>query len=206
MAVICLYLKPRCQNFSIYLTERMSMKIFILGHGKSGTTVFLYKVAGGLPDCRAFAGSDPGRHLGDYENAVYKHTYRERKGRDFETYLNHVNEVGYDRMIWVARDPRDVAVSQMLYRWHKGYRGRKKQYQAYIELIQKKEQDPASVHFHEICRYIDQDSWPMTTEEVLNREKVRYQRMHNFVKELGSDWFVFRYEDMIDENVEALNK
>ena len=25
------------------------MKIFILGHGKSGTTVFLYKVAGGLP-------------------------------------------------------------------------------------------------------------------------------------------------------------
>ena len=70
------------------------MKIFILGHGKSGTTVFLYKVAGGLPDCQAFAGSDPGRHLGDYENAVYKHTYKERKGRTFEIYLHHVSEVG----------------------------------------------------------------------------------------------------------------
>jgi hypothetical protein len=182
------------------------MKIFILGHGKSGTTVFLYKVAGGLPDCRAFAGSDPGKHLGDYENAVYKHTYKERKGRTFEIYLNHVSEIGYDRMIWVARDPRDVAISEMLYRWHKGYRGQKKQYQAYLELVQKKEQDPASVPFHEICRYIGQNNWPITIEEVLDREKFRYQRMHDFVKNLGSEWFVFRYEDMIDQNFGALNK
>jgi hypothetical protein len=183
----------------------MNMKIFILGHGKSGTTVFLYKVAGGLPDCQAFAGGDPGKHLGNYQNAVYKHTYKERKGRSFENYLNHVSEVGYDRMIWMARDPRDVAISEMLYRWHKGYRGQKKQYQAYLELIQRKEQNPASVPFHEICRYIGQDNWPMTTEEVLDREIFRYQRMHDFVKNLTSEWLVFRYEDMIDKNVGALN-
>jgi len=166
----------------------------------------LYKVAGGLPDCRAFAGSDPGKHLGDYENAVYKHTYKERKGRTFEIYLNHVSEVGYDRMIWVARDPRDVAISEMLYRWHKGHRGQKKQYQAYLDLVQKKEQDPASVPFYEICRYIGQNNWPITIEEVLDREKFRYQRMHDFVKNLGREWFVFRYEDMIDQNFGALNK
>jgi hypothetical protein len=181
------------------------MKIFILGHGKSGTTVFLYKVAGGLPDCKAFAGSDPGSHSGDYKNAVYKHTYKERKSRTFDVYLNHVNEVGYDRMIWMARDPRDVAISKMLYRWHKGYRGRKKQYLAYLQLVRKKEQNPASVPFHVLCRYIGHEKWPMTTKEVLDREKIRYQRMHDFVKNLGSEWFVFRYEDMIDKNVEALN-
>ena len=45
----------------------------------------------------------------------------------------------------------------------------------------------------------------MTIEEVLDREKFRYQRMHDFVKNLGNDWFVFRYEDMIDKNVDALN-
>ena len=56
------------------------MKIFILGHGKSGTTVFLFKVAGGLPNCQAFSGGDPGKFAGDYENTVYKHTYSERKG------------------------------------------------------------------------------------------------------------------------------
>jgi hypothetical protein len=97
------------------------MKILILGHGKSGTTVFLFKVAGGLPNCQAFSGGDPGRHLGDYENAVYKHTYNERKGRTFDSYLDHSTETDYDRKIWVGRDPRDIAVSEMLYRWHKGH-------------------------------------------------------------------------------------
>jgi hypothetical protein len=182
------------------------MKIFVLGHGKSGTTVFLYKVAGGLSGCQAFAGNDPGKHLGDYENAVYKHTYNERKDRTFEIYSQHVREVDYDRMIWMARDPRDVAISEMLYRWHKGHRGQKKQYQAYLDLVQQKEQDPASVSLHEICRYIGQNNWPISLEEVLERERFRYQRMHKFVKNLGSEWFVFRYEDMIDQNFGDLNK
>ena len=182
------------------------MKILILGHGKSGTTVFLYKVAAGLPDCHAFAGGDPGKHLGDYENAVYKHTYKERKGRTFENYLEHTNEVNYDRKIWVARDPRDIAISEMLYRWHKGHRGQKEQYQAHLKLVQKKEQEPASVPLHVICRYIGQKNWPMTTEEVIAREKFRYQRMHDFVKNLGNEWFVFRYEDMIEKNSDMLNK
>lgn len=182
------------------------MKIFILGHGKSGTTVFLYKVAAGLPDCQAFAGGDPGKHLGDYENAVYKHTYKERKGRTFEIYLEHANEVNYDRKIWVARDPRDIAISEMLYRWHKGHRGQKEQYQAHLKLVQQKEQEPASVPFHVICRYIGQKIWPMTTEEVIAREEFRYQRMLDFVKSLGNEWFVFRYEDMIEKNFDMLNE
>jgi hypothetical protein len=53
------------------------MKIFILGVGKSGTTALVYKVAGGLPNCQAFSGGPPGKYVGDYENAVYKHTYEE---------------------------------------------------------------------------------------------------------------------------------
>ena len=182
------------------------MKILILGHGKSGTTVFLFKVAGGLPKCQAFSGGDPGRHLGDYENAVFKHTYKERKGRTLERYLDHSTEIDYDRKIWMARDPRDVAVSEMLYRWHKGNWGRRKQYQAHLDLVQKKEQDPGSVPFHLLCRYIGHDGWPLSTEEVLEKERFRYQQMHDFVKNLGSDWFIFRYEDMIEKNLDALNE
>ncbi len=56
------------------------MKILILGTGKTGTTAMVYKVAGGLPNCRAFSGGHPGKYIGDYEIAVYKHTYEERKG------------------------------------------------------------------------------------------------------------------------------
>jgi len=181
------------------------MKIFILGVGKSGTTALVYKVAGGLPNCQAFSGGRPGKYVGDYENAVYKHTYEERKGKSFKLYQDHLQKEHYDRKIWMARDPRDSAVSRMLYRWHKGHRGKKKQFQAHLELVLKKEQDPRSVPFYEICRYTGYNGWPRSTEEVLEEEQVRYQNMCKFVKTLGDDWFLFKYEDMVAKNFDALN-
>ena len=84
----------------------------------------------------------PGKHIGDYENAVYKHTYEERKGKSFEVFKEHLNKEHYDRKIWMARDPRDAAVSRMLYRWHKGYEGNKKQFETHLDLVLKKEKDP----------------------------------------------------------------
>ena len=112
------------------------MKILILGLGKSGTTAMVYKVAGGLPNCQAFSGGPPGKYLGDFENAVYKHTYEESKGKSFELFREHLEKEHYDRKIWMARDPRDVAVSRMLYRWQRGYKGQKDQYLAHQTLPQ----------------------------------------------------------------------
>jgi hypothetical protein len=182
------------------------MKIFILGVGKSGTTALVFKVAGGLPDCQAFSGGQPGKYVADYENAVYKHTYEERKGKSFDLYREHLAKEHYDHKIWMARDPRDSAVSRMLYRWHKGYRGSKKQYQTHLDLVLKKEQDPASVSFFEICRYTGYGKWPRSTEDVLDEERSRYENMSKFVNSLGGDWFLFKYEDMVARNFSALNE
>jgi len=182
------------------------MKVLILGLGKSGTTAMVYKVAGGLPNCHAFSGGQPGKHTGNYENAVYKHTYEERKGKSFDLYKEHLKKESYDRKIWMARDPRDAAVSRMLYRWHKGHKGSKKQYEAHLERVLKKEKDPTSISFAELCRYSGRNAWPRSIEDVVDQERVRYDRMHAFVKELGDDWFLFKYEDMIDGNFESLNE
>jgi hypothetical protein len=181
------------------------MKIFILGTGKSGTTALVYKVAGGLPNCHAFSGGRPGKYLGDYENAVYKHTYEESKGKSFELYLNHFKEEHYDRKIWIARDPRDVAVSRMLYRWQRGNKGQKEQYFAHLNLILKKENDPISVSFCEIYRYARYNNWPLSIAEVFEEEQLRYQRMHEFVKCLVNGWCFFTYENMVAKNFETLN-
>lgn len=181
------------------------MKVFILGVGKSGTTALLYKVAAGLPNCQAFSGGRPGKYGGDYENAVYKHTYEERKGKSFDLYQDHLRQEHYDRKIWIARDPRDSAVSRMLYRWHRGYRGRKAQYRAHLDLVLKKERNPKSIAFHEICRYTGYSSWPIAAEQVVEEERIRCTRMHDFVKSLGSDWFLFKYEDMVAKNFDTLN-
>lgn len=181
------------------------MRILILGLGKSGTTALLHKVAGGLPNCYAFSGGKPGKYLGDYENAVYKHTYSERKGKDFDLYHEHLSKVHYDRKIWIARDCRDAAISEMLFRWHRGYVGNKKQYQAHLDLVLKKEQDPRAIPFYEICRYAGHKGWPMSKEEVAENERIRYEQMHDFVQGLDDDWFLFRYEQMIDNQFEELN-
>jgi hypothetical protein len=181
------------------------MKVLILGTGKTGTTVMVYKVSGGLPNCQAFSGGRPGQHIGDYENAVYKHTYEERKGKSFEAFQEHLSQEHYDRMIWMARDPRDAAVSRMLYRWHKGFKGKKKQYEAHLDLVLKKEKDPRALPFVEICRYTGQTGWPLTREQVIEEELHRYQQMVKFVEDLGSDWFLLTFEKMVENDLKALN-
>lgn len=181
------------------------MKVLILGTGKTGTTVMVYKVSGGLPNCYAFSGGRPGKYLGNYENAVYKHTHEERKGKSFEVFNDHLRKEHYDRKIWMARDPRDAAVSRMLYRWHKGFDGRKKQYKAHLDLVFKKEKDPHSVAFSEICRYAGHNGWPRTVDQVVEKERRRYHQLVEFVNDLASDWFVFTFEDMVAGKFDALN-
>jgi len=165
----------------------------------------VYKVAGGLPNCHAFSGGHPGKYIGDYENAVYKHTYEERKGKSFDVFQEHLSREHYDRKIWMARDPRDAAVSRMLYRWHSGYSGRKKQYEAHLDLVLKKEGDPRSTPFFEICRYTGHADWPRTAEQVAAEEQHRYDQMLKFVNILGNDWFFLTFENMVENNVADLN-
>ena len=181
------------------------MKILILGTGKTGTTAMVYKVAGGLPNCHAFSGGHPGKYIGDYENAVYKHTYEERKGKSFEVFKAHLSKEHYDRKIWMARDPRDAAVSRMLYRWHKGFTGAKKQYEAHLDLVLKKEKDPRSIPFFEICRYTGHEDWPRSAEAVVAEEQHRYDQMLKFVNILDKDWFFYTFENMVENKVTALN-
>ena len=181
------------------------MKIMILGLGKSGTTALLYKLAAGLPGCQAFSGGRPGKYIGDYDNAIYKHTYEERKGKDFDLYREHLKKEHYDRKVWIARDPRDVAVSRMLYRWNRGCVSHRQQFKAHLELVKKKEAEPLSVPFYEICRYTGHHGWPSTIRSVVDEERVRYKHMHDFTAGLGSEWFLFTYEDMVNKNFAALN-
>jgi hypothetical protein len=83
--------------------------------------------------------------------------------------------------------------------------GKRKQYEAHLNLVLKKEQDPRSVPFYEICRYTGHNVWPRDKESVFEEEKVRYLRMRDFVESLGDDWFMYRFEDMVDKKFDVLN-
>lgn len=180
------------------------MRVFILGVGKSGTTALCYKIAEGLPGCRAFSGGHPGKRRG-YENAVYKHTFEARKGKSFDLYRAHLARERYDKKIWIARDPRDSAVSRMLYRWHRGTWGHRAQFKAHSALVLRKEKDPRGVPFYEICRHASHESWPLSSDEVFEEERSRCTQMASFVRELDDDWYFFRFEDMVDGKLDGLN-
>jgi hypothetical protein len=46
----------------------------------------------------------------------------------------------------------------------------------------------------------------MSVEKVVAEEQQRYQQMHGFVQGLGDEWFLYKYEDMVQNNFEALNR
>jgi hypothetical protein len=98
-----------------------------------------------------------------------------------------------------------VAVSRMLYRWHKGTLGSKKQYQAHLDRVRQKEKDPKSISFSEICRYIGYEGWPVDKSVLVEEERDRYRKMSDFVRSLGDDWFLFKFEDMVAGKSEELN-
>jgi hypothetical protein len=94
---------------------------------------------------------------------------------------------GYDRRIWICRDPRDFLVSQTLYRWHREEAPDALDevwFHRVIERMRAKEADPASVPFHEL-------------------EPADYAATFDAVAELwnrvgGDGWLLYRYEDMVD--------
>jgi hypothetical protein len=188
-----------------------ALKIVILGKGKSGTTVLVHMIAAAFPECRPVTG---GFHVharerrvaaaGD-DSFVCKFTYNDKKGRSFDAVMRHIVEEGYDKKIWVTRDPRDNVVSDALFRWRRRHGKSRRQYQACLPRVERKEREPGAVAFHEIHRYTGDPGGPETLEQMVENEGRRYREMCDFVRGLGPDWFVFKYEDLVEERLAALS-
>jgi len=183
------------------------MKIMMLAIGRSGTTALLHKVSAALPESQAVSGGRLEKVNEIEGNAVFKHTYNDVQGRTFEKFKEHLNQTEYDRKIWIARDPRDNALSRLLFRWYRGSKSDKDQYRAVIDLVEKKEQRPESVPFYELMRYRGQQLEPFATaKEVGDDERRTFEQIHQFVSGLGDDWCIFKYEDMVDNNFASLSE
>lgn len=180
------------------------MRIFVLGLGKSGTTALLHKLAASIPNARAYSGGTPGRHRTSHDSAVIKHTFNPDKGRTFDVFRRHFAEQRYDRKIWIARDPRDQAISAFLYRWYWALGKDPGQYRACLARVREKERAPRSVPFHELFRFHGEGGTPQSRAEMSAAQTRCYEAMQAFVAGLGEDWLIFRYEDMVDARFEAL--
>lgn len=182
------------------------MKVLILAIGRSGTTALLHKVGTALPDCKVFSGGTPDKVAKVRGDAIFKFTYNVPKGRTFAMFREHLRETQYDRKIWIARDPRDNALSRCLFRWYRGSKTDKEQYRAVLELVERKERSPSSVAFCELMRYRGQRLKPFSSfAEVAEDERRTFAEMHDFVSSLGDDWFIFKYEDLLNNDFAKFN-
>lgn len=183
------------------------MKILILAIGRSGTTALLHKVSSALPESQVFSGGRLQKATEIEGNAIFKHTYNDVQGRTFEKFTEHLSQTEYDRKIWIARDPRDNALSRFLFRWYRGSKRDKGQYRTVIDLVEKKERNPESVPFNELMRYRGQQLQPFATATEVGVDEHRtFEQIHEFVSGLGADWCIFKYEDLVENNFADLNK
>ena len=188
------------------------MKIVVLGRGKSGTSALLHMIVGAFPECRPVHGGfksharERNRKSADPDASfVAKFTHNDRKGRSFDVLLRHIAREGYAKKIWVARDPRDNAVSDALFRWRSRHGRDRRQFRGCLDAVERKQRDPSSVSFNEIYRWTGDPGGPQSIEEMIESETTRYRRMCEFIGGLADDWLIFRYEDLVDQQLAGLS-
>ena len=185
-------------------TGESNQSILIVGQGKSGTSKLTYVVSGGMAEDvnvhfepkgrQGLADIGLHRKLTSELPVVTKSLYTPKSKVRFGS-LSQL----YDRKIWILRDPRDRTISLLLYRWFKGHKPDPKKYQMALELVKRKEADPASVHIKDI--------WDIVFAPGMYEKRLReeYQQLDHIISNLDDSWYILPYEHMVDGKLDELN-
>ena len=172
------------------------MKILIAGQPKSGTTALFYRVRNSMdpmPSCL-------------FEPREYVERSDDSRGDLLakvvitpETVLDGFG--GFDKKVFIARDPRDNLVSTLLYyTTETTMPSDAAQLKRFLALLRKKEADPRSVSLREIVGLLEEiyphcpflEFWRKLQEAALD------------VYAAYPDYFRIRYEDVIDNRIAPL--
>jgi hypothetical protein len=178
------------------------MKILIAGMAKTGTTALFYKVKHAFP-------TSP-RCL--FEQRTYvPHAIDDRLGVLAKIivsphgYWDYKSFEGFDKIILLVRDPRDRMISELLFvpatdpeLW------KSKKLASYLQILRRKEKDPSLVGVVEIFKAL----WRFQGYAFSHSKLTSYlKRGQSFFLQYHEDHpnaFVLRYEDLIDDNLQAL--
>lgn len=181
------------------------LKIVIFGPYKSGTTGLFYKVRNSLPGevrtlfeptaYHARAGDDAQWVLAKTIIGVQDGPDRIR----YETFL------GFDRKIYLVRDPRDLVISGLLFFVQQvaSIYGDDEKLLSIMTLLRQKESDPSSVSVYELFRCIIESSNDHTFNQAVYWLTRQYRWLTEF-EDFLNDYCLMRYEDFVDGRVEDL--
>ena len=194
---------------------RQPKKIVIAGFGRSGTTALAYRIKDSIPwNLRFFFEPreyDPsGERPNEY--VLAKILFWGSRIFAFELEANGLShKVRYDdfnhfdRKILLVRDPRDRLVSTVLYSMRDScFYEDAERLEPFLALLRKKETYPTSVSFLELVEaQLRLEGWVAG----LSRWKALFQEYMNFAFDFHDqhpDYFVVKYEDLVDEKLKGL--
>jgi len=173
------------------------MKILILGLPKTGTTALYSKIKNSLDESyKCFF--EPDSYSGGENTNVISKVLFQKKSTDYNSFLN------FDKKILIVRDLRDWVISGALYGFSYGPRYFSNESLVYpiLNLLIKKEKNPNEVSLRELFRLLRFK--PEGNFDI--RGHSRMILLENFMKfhKDNNDFFVLKYEDFIDGNLEDL--
>lgn len=187
-----------------YTPSEANQSILIVGQGKSGTSKLTYVVSGGMNEDVNVHFEPKGRH-GLSDISLHKNLTQELPVVTKSLYtpkakarFGNLSRL-YDRKIWILRDPRDRTISLFLYRWFKGHKPNKQKYLSALELVKRKEADPASVNITDIWNIV------YAPGMYKKRLKEEYEQLDHIISNLDDSWYILPYEYMVDGNLGGLN-
>ena len=107
---------------------------------------------------------------------------------------------GFDKKIFLVRDPRDRWISGFFYRWFHLHNPDPEAFYRALRLTEHKEKHPDEVPFHQL-----HSSDPYVLQTWAAGYKEGLDALSDFLTGLAQDgWFILHYEDLVDKNWAAL--
>ena len=192
-----------------HTSEKTGTKVLIYGRAKTGTTILTYQIANALGNSTKIIFEPKSRNK-DNENSgdvVTKCLYgNPEKTTGVNTSTEAIkNYQDYEKKIWIARDPRDQVISSILYRWYKGHNPSKNGFEMALEAVKSKERDSRSIPSYKIDQ-IQTSARVAQLNELKNRHMTINNTICKMLKIIDNTWFIFKYEDLVDNNFTGLNE
>ncbi len=181
-------------------------KIVVFGQGKTGTTALEYKIRNSLPsDTRLMHEPlaytplpDDNKHYVLAKVIAGIHRTDHTEIADYESFM------GFDKKIYIVRDPRDTLVSLIIFSVS-GIYGNEENLKRISDLLERKEKSPASVSLIEIIELFSTFMGKETFESLIDWMTKQYDWYIQFENRLD-DYCISRYEEFVSGNTSAIEK
>jgi hypothetical protein len=190
------------------------MRVLVFGQGKSGTTVLAKTIQNSLPDADLLMEPKTEAALASSaaQNLVVKILYGQwvQNLPGLTRIARNKSGLPLDRIVKLIRDPRDQAISFLLYNFYEIARDvevSERQLEELVHLIQIKERSPASISFGALCSEINRVmGWDRFTSRWLLVESglVANHTYLEYLRSLCDCGYLMRYENFIRGDTQGL--